>query len=80
MPMLEKLLNELSPQWLRRLPRSRWVRRGAAHAPTPEEADVLWRVQDEKGLYGSDTQDYAIEPEAGSATEKPADVRRGPTH
>lgn len=78
--MLGKLLNELSPQWLRRPRRSRWVRAGAVRTPAPGEADALWRVQDEKGLYGSDTQDYAIEPEAGSATEKPADNSRGTAH
>lgn len=78
--MFGKLLNELSPLWLRRRKRSRWVRTSSTHTPEPEEADTLWRIQDEKGLYGSDTQDYAIEPEEGSAAEKPADKSRGPTH
>lgn len=74
--MFGKLLNELSPQWLKRPRRSRWEHTGATHTPAPEEADALWRVQDEKGLYGSGTQDYAIEPETGSATEKRLDTGR----
>lgn len=78
--MIAKLLSELSPLWLRRRPRGRWARTGSTHMPAPDEADALWRDQDEQGLYGSDTQDYAVDANGDSAAEKPAGSHRGPAH